>query len=196
MPKPARVIVADAPWFFADRLGKRGAEANYPTLSVAELCRFPLPKQEPDCFLFFWRVASKQREALDVCRAWGFEVKTDWTWVKTRPCKRCEGTGRAHHSLLWCTTCEGHGWKLHFGMGRYSRAATETCIVATRGKPEPLVHDERDVFFAPVGRHSEKPNEFYEKVERFARGPYVELFSRRERPNWRCYGNELTEAHP
>jgi N6-adenosine-specific RNA methylase IME4 len=47
------------------------------------------------------------------------------------------------------------------------------------------------VFEAPVGRHSQKPEAFYGLVEQLADGPYAELFARRRRENWTCFGNEL-----
>ena len=42
------------------------------------------------------------------------------------------------------------------GMGHYTRADHETCIVATRGRGKDLVKDHgvRDVFYAPPGRHA------------------------------------------
>lgn len=168
-----RVLVADPPWRFNDRLpGKgRGAAKHYDLLGLVDLLGFELPPLAPDCYLFLWRVAAMQEEALRICRAWGFEPKTELVWVKTTK------TG-----------------KRHFGMGRHLRASHESCIVATRGRPKPLVHNVRSVFEAPVGRHSAKPDAFYDLVEAFAPGPYVELFARRHRPGWTCFGNELEGA--
>jgi N6-adenosine-specific RNA methylase IME4 len=46
---------------------------------------------------------------------------------------------------------------------------------------------------APRLEHSRKPDLFYETVDRFVGAvPRVELFARRQWPNWRCFGNELT----
>lgn len=204
----ARVLVADPPWQFGDRLGKRGADANYPTLPVAEICNFPLPPLAKDAYLFLWRVSAMQDEALAVARAWGFTVKTDMAWMKTHACGRCEGRGWTpiNESVvikvggkatgLWCVACDGKGYKIAFGLGHHTRACKEICIIATRGRPTPISHSVRDIFHAPLGEHSAKPDLFYERVEQLARGPYVELFARRTRPGWTTYGNELNEAHP
>jgi N6-adenosine-specific RNA methylase IME4 len=166
----ARVICADPPWSFQDSLpGKtRGAVRQYSTLSLAEICTFPLPPLAADCYLFLWRVAAMQLEALAVCKAWGFVPKSELVWIKR--------------------TATNKPW---FGMGRHVRAAHESCIIATRGRPARTAANIRSVFRAPVGRHSEKPTRFYEIVEQFAAGPYVELFARRRRPNWICYGDQL-----
>jgi N6-adenosine-specific RNA methylase IME4 len=122
----------------------------------------------PDAVLFCWRVASQVEEAYRVVRAWGFLPKSEIVWRKLTK----------------------HG-KPHFGMGRIVRAAHEACIVATRGKPVPKVLNMRSVFEAPVGRHSEKPGVFYDRVEELFDGPYLELFARRCRRGWVCLGDEV-----
>lgn len=177
-----KVLCADPPWKFSDKLpgNTRGAERNYPCMSVEELCKFPLPPLADDCTLFLWRVASQPQAALDVVKAWGFVAKTEVIWLKK--------------------TVNGNRW---FGMGRIVRGEHETCIVATRGRPIPASHSVRSTFTtdltaaefeglsATVGRHSEKPEEFYRIVETLYAGPYCELFARRQRLGWLCLGNEL-----
>lgn len=174
-----RVLCADPPWKFGDRLpgDSRGAEKNYPCLSVDELVDFQLPTLDDDCVLFLWRVAAMQQEALDVVKGWGFTVKTEVVWLKK--------------------TANGNRW---FGMGRTLRAEHEVCLVATRGRPLALNHSTRSTFVtdfeglsAPVKKHSEKPEEFYRIVETLFAGPYCELFARRQRPGWTCLGNEAGE---
>ena len=44
---------------------------------------------------------------------------------------------------------------------------------------------------SPVGRHSAKPVEMFDRVELLLRGPYLELFARTARPGWTALGNEL-----
>jgi N6-adenosine-specific RNA methylase IME4 len=168
---PAAVLVADPPWRFGDKLPGpgRGAEKHYPTLSVGELCSFPLPPVADDARLLLWRVASMQDEALAVARAWGFTVKSEVVWLKR--------------------TVNGKRW---FGMGRQVRMEHEVCLIATRGRPNnPRRKDVRSTFEAAAGRHSAKPEAFYDLVESLYAGPYVELFARRHRPGWTCLGNEL-----
>jgi hypothetical protein len=78
------------------------------------------------------------------------------------------------------------------------RASRETCIVATRGRPQPLAPNIRSTFSAPVPfnadgtyRHSAKPEAFYDLVEKLAAGPYAALFARRRRPGWLCLGDQV-----
>jgi N6-adenosine-specific RNA methylase IME4 len=172
---PFSVLAADPPWSFNDRLpgNKRGASSHYACLSLADLLRFPLPPMAPDATLYLWRVAAMVPEAYAVCKAWGFEAKSEIVWVK-----------RTKHD------------RAHFGMGHYVRAQHEACIIATRGKPKVLNHSTRSVFEAPVGRHSEKPDAFYRIVEELSSGPYVEIFGRRLRPGWTVLGNEVPAPPP
>ncbi len=165
-----KVLVADPPWSFNDKLPGpgRGAEKHYDVMTLEGIRNFQLPPLADDAYLFMWRVASQVPEAYEVARAWGFVPKSEIVWRKMTK----------------------HG-KEHFGMGHHVRASHETCIVAVRGKPKPRVRNVRSIFHAPVGRHSEKPDAFFELVEMMCEGPYVELFARRQRAGWQCEGNEL-----
>jgi N6-adenosine-specific RNA methylase IME4 len=167
---PAGLVLADPAWHFKDKLPgkKRGAAKHYRTLSDAEIMRYPLPPLADDCLLLLWRVAAKQRAALEVCQAWGFDVKAEIIWIKV---SRSGGP--------------------HPGMGRIVRNAHETCLVATRGRPQIDDHSIPSWFAAPRGRHSEKPARMYEIAELLSPGPYVELFARRTRRLWMSYGDEL-----
>jgi N6-adenosine-specific RNA methylase IME4 len=176
----AQVLVADPPWRFGDKLpgAGRGAERHYTTMSVDELCGFELPPLADDAYLFMWRVSSMVEEAYAVVRSWGFVPKSEIVWQKL--------------------TKTGKPW---FGMGHHVRASHETCVVATRGRPRPLVRRVRSTFSAPVpvdvtGKyiHSAKPEAFYDLVEQLAAGPYTELFARRRRPGWFCLGNQVPMA--
>ena len=213
--KPAGLLVADPPWPFDDKLPKvksardldadrtRGAGTQYGLLTPLQIQRFPLPPLADDCALLLWRVASMVEEAYAVARAWGFKPKSELVWRKMRRCGKCKGVGvlnpySTRHLPRPCEACGKTGMREHFGMGRSVRAAHEVAIVALRGRPERLDGGVRSVFSALMptsagGRiiHSAKPPEFYEIAARLYGGPRVELFARRRREGWHCYGNEL-----
>lgn len=178
--KPHGILTADPPWPFKDKLpgAKRGARKNYKLLSIDDICRFPLPPLKDDAILFMWRVSAMVPEAYEVVKAWGFRFKSEIVWQKL--------------------TKTGKPW---FGMGRIVRASHETCLVAVRGKPKIKSLSIRSVFSAKVpvdeqGKyiHSAKPEEFYRLiVEKLHAGPYAELFARRHRDGWSCFGDELPE---
>ena len=173
-PMPFSIVVADPGWKFSDKLPgkKRGAVKHYPVMTAAAICALDLPPIADDALLFMWRVSSMVEEAYRVVRAWGFVPKSEIVWKKlTKKGKRA------------------------FGMGRYVRMEHETCIVATRGRGLSLIrsHSVRSTFRAKVGRHSEKPPEFYRLVHRLVAldVPRVELFARVERAGYTCFGDEL-----
>lgn len=192
--EPFGVLYADPPWKFGDRLpGKgRGAAKHYDLLTVRQIKEYRLPPLKPDAWLFMWRVAAMQQEALDVVEAWGFTpVKAEVVWVKTTVCARCRGERKHKRTGEPCDYCDARGWNTAMGMGRAVRNCHETCIIAKRGRPERLSSAERSVIFAPRLSHSEKPEEVAQLIERLAKGPYCELFARRYRAGWICAGKEL-----
>jgi N6-adenosine-specific RNA methylase IME4 len=44
---------------------------------------------------------------------------------------------------------------------------------------------------APVGRHSQKPDEFYDIVRSLVAEPRVEIFARQVQPGFYAHGREL-----
>ena len=127
----------------------------------------------PDCALFLWAVAPLLPGALHLIEDWGFTYKTvAFTWVKQNPA----GAG------------------FHKGMGYWTRANPEICLLATRGHPSRLARDVDQLVIAPRGRHSAKPEEVPARIERLVAGPYLELFARRERPGWTVWGNQVPRA--
>jgi N6-adenosine-specific RNA methylase IME4 len=158
-----RTIVVDPPWEYEDATCRGAAENIYPTLSFTEVCRLPIAERAaPECHLFLWVTNPHVDAAFDVIRRWGFTYKILLTWVKPR-----------------------------MGLGRYFRGATEHILFATRGKLLLREQNIKNCFDAPGGAHSEKPEAFYQIVEKACFGPYLELFARRNRPGWICWGAEL-----
>jgi N6-adenosine-specific RNA methylase IME4 len=76
------------------------------------------------------------------------------------------------------------------GMGYWTRANTEPCLLATRGKPKRLNADVRQAIIEPGREHSRKPDCVHERIERLVAGPYLELFARQERRGWTVWGND------
>ena len=177
-----RIAVVDPAWKFSDALPgkKRGAEKHYTCLSIDDLKKLEMPEFEDNAIMFLWRVASMQEEAIDLMRAYGFKTKSEIVWVKEK-----------------IKPQPIHGPQdLAFGMGRITRGSHEVCLVGTRGKVSSLIKDHavRSVFFAPRRKHSQKPKEFYDLVERLTGGvgPYVDIFAReKHREGWDFIGNEV-----
>lgn len=166
------VIMADPPWRFltySARGRRKSADRHYNCMTLDDLKALPVAElAAPNCALFFWHTASNLRtHALPVLDAWGFTYKTMGPWTKL--------------------TADG---KPHFGTGYIMRNAWEPFIVATRGKPKRISRSERDVILARRREHSRKPDEIYPKIEALYAGPYLELFSRTDRPGWTSWGDQ------
>ena len=171
------VIYADPPWSFKVYSGKgkqRSAERHYDTQSLDDIKGLPIGNlAAADCALMLWCVMPEIPGALDVIRAWGFEYKTvAFTWVKQNE----------------------SGYGLHWGMGYWTRANAELCLLATKGAPKRQAMDVHQVVMTPVGEHSRKPDEVQVRIERLLAGPYLELFGRRATPNWTVWGNQVTRS--
>jgi N6-adenosine-specific RNA methylase IME4 len=186
MAERYRTIVADPPWRYGYRPSDRGpgrgasAEHYYPTLSNDALAEeIPVSAMAADsAHLFVWvtnPVLTEQHcghdglSVADLILRWEFEPKALLTWVKTTK----DGA----------VSRGGTGW--------YWRGATEHVVHAVRGGAGiPSGQRLPNVFFAPRGEHSRKPDVFMDMVERICPGPYLELFARRERLGWDSWGDE------
>jgi len=159
------VIVVDPPWPGSggyDPDGFRGSGDHYPSMSLEAIKAIELPAAK-DCVLWLWGIDINLREALDVIEAWGFERKSTLIWVKDK-----------------------------IGMGAWLRNQHEYCFLAVKGKP--VFHGESipSILHAPRRKHSEKPSEFYELVEKAS--PYkakLDYFARKKREGWQVFGDEV-----
>ena len=162
------VISIDPPWPYElmDEAPERRGLVPYPTMTVQDICALPIASLAQDnCILWCWFTNFHLLEgtATVVLDAWGFKPKMILTWVKPR-----------------------------FGCGLWLRNQTEHAILAVRGNPRVTLTNQSTALFAPVGAHSEKPDEFYALVESLCPAPrYLELFARKARPGWDVWGDEV-----
>lgn len=176
--KKYKVILADPPWSFnSKKTGgsmTSGSEHQYKSvMSIEELKKMPVADlADDDCLLVMWWVGSQPQEALDLCKAWGFKVAN-------------------MNGFIWNKLTK-HGLPF-FGMGFYSRAGSESALIAVKGKASNLIkdHSVRAVRSAVVGKHSAKPHEFYDDIEKMTGTTGIELFARNTKEKWDCYGNEV-----
>jgi N6-adenosine-specific RNA methylase IME4 len=186
-----RVIYADPPWRFAtysDKGKGRSAEAHYDSLSIDQIKELPVGQWAGnDAALLLWATDPLLPRALEVIEAWGFTYKTvGFYWVKLNK----SVAGRLLPDLL-----RGNGPLLterdfFTGLGFWTRANPEPCLLATRGHPKREAGDVAKLLLAPRREHSRKPEETYRRIERLLPGPYLELFARQSRPGWDSLGNQ------
>ena len=126
-----------------------------------------------NCALFLWATDPLLPRAFELIQAWGFEYKTVGFY-------RVKLNTAAKHDADYFT-----------GLGYWTRANPEQCILATRGKPQRQAKDVRRLVVDKRREHSRKPDAVRERIERLVRGPYLELFARETKPGWDCWGNQL-----
>jgi N6-adenosine-specific RNA methylase IME4/ParB-like chromosome segregation protein Spo0J len=165
------VIYADPPWKFepySQETGMdRSADNHYPTMDLDGIKTIPIPAAE-DAALFLWATVPMLPQALDVMRAWGFSYVSNYVWVKDR-----------------------------IGTGYWGRNKHELLLIGTRGNiPAPAPGTQPiSAIIAPTDRHSAKPNEFRQIIEKmFPNLPRLEMFARGEIDGWDTFGNESEAA--
>ena len=174
-PKKYNIIYADPPWKF--RNNKSGslnglADHHYDTMTAEDIQNLPIADlAADDCVLIMWWVGSQPQEAIDLVEAWGFKLKTmtGFNWVKMTK-----------------------KWLFFFGMGFWTRAGSECCLIAVKGRAKPASRGVRSVIQERATKHSEKPAIFRDRiVELCGDLPRIELFARKKAEGWDSWGNEI-----
>lgn len=169
-------ILVDPPWRFQtwERPTEITAKGNksiehYRTMTFNDIVELRIDKlAKRDCALFMWAINPMLPQALRAMSAWGFAYKTvAFTWAKT-------------------TVND----KWHVGLGYWTRANSELCLLGTVGKPKRLAKDVRQLVIASRREHSRKPDVIRANIERLVDGPYAEIFARERRPGWDCFGDQ------
>jgi len=173
--KKYKIIYADPPWAYKTYSKKgqgRSAESHYPTMSIEDIKALPVADlADKDCALFMWATFPCLQEAFQVLEAWGFTYKTiAFVWVKQN---------RLSDSLFW-------------GMGYWTRANAELCILATKGHPKRVNSGVHQVIISHIEQHSKKPDEARDRIVQLMGDlPRIELFARQSPEGWDVWGNEV-----
>ena len=141
-------------------------------MSINDLCALPVAElAAPDCALFLWATFPQLPEALRLIKAWGFQYKSAaFVWLKKNR--------------------KADSW--FYGLGFWTRANAEVCLLATRGRPRRQAANVHQFIISPIEAHSKKPEEAREKIVALLGDvPRVELFARRTSPGWDVWGNEV-----
>ncbi len=176
-----QVIYADPPWTFQtwSKEGKgRSAENHYACMTLQQIRDLPVADLAAEnCSLFLWTTDPVLPQALDLIKQWGFTYKTiAFVWAKLN--KNAPDT-------LWSAD------DFFTGMGYWTRANSELCLLATKGKPQRQSASVRRLVVAPRREHSRKPDEVAQRIVKLMGDvPRIELFARTSRQGWAVWGNE------
>lgn len=178
------ILVADPPWSFSSNSVEapgRNARRHYDTLTVDQIAAMPvamLAAEQSACFLWITGPFLAIGAHVRVLEGWGFNVSSvAFTWVKLKKDRSVEQFSQKD---------------LFVGTGFTTRKNCEFVVLGTRGKSLRQANDVLDVIVAPVRLHSQKPDEFYRRVEIYA-GPKarrIDIFARQSRSGWETWGDQ------
>lgn len=157
------VIYLDPPWQYSNSGISGAADNHYPTMSIEELSELRIPSTD-NATMFVWVTNPILFEALPLIEKWGFEYKTNMVWIKDIA-----------------------------GQGFYVKGQHELLLICTKGqhRPDDTLYI-RSVVQHPRLEHSQKPEVFYEIIEKlYPEGKYLEMFARNKRQGWTSWGNEI-----
>lgn len=161
--------ILDPPWTYDNKQQndpKRGG-ITYPVLTMEDLWNIPIGNAfDKDSIIVVWVTAPKLMDEyyekynpISIIRNWGFRPVTFiFTWVKLNK------SGVGYYS----------------GLGRYTNSNSEYAIVARKGKGlKRLDKSVKQLIVEPIGVHSAKPQEQYNRLYRlYGDVPRIELFAR------------------
>lgn len=170
------IIYADPPWSYklwnGNSKEKKTAEKHYVCMKKENIQKLPISNiSNEDCILFLWVTFPCLEEGLELIKKWGFTYKTcGFNWVK-----------RNKKADTW-----------FWGLGYWTRANSEICLLATKGKPKRISKSVHQVCDARIMQHSKKPDEVRDRIVQLCGDlPRIELFAREYKENWDCWGNEV-----
>jgi len=170
-----QIIYADPPWeyrLFSNAKGGRTAASHYKTMRLIDIYQLPINKiADEDCCLFLWATCPCLPEALFTIKQWGFFYKTvAFVWVKKN---------KISDSWFW-------------GMGKWTRANAELCLLATKGNPKRISASVHSVIDSRIRKHSQKPDETRDRIVKLVGNlPRIELFAREKTSGWDVWGDEI-----
>lgn len=180
-----RCIVIDPPWpiekIEREERPDQGTALDYPTLPVFDgqpnedgepqdiehVAAVPAVAAEDGCHVYLWTTQRFMPDAFRLFGAWGVRYECVLTWVKP--------TGPTPFSWMYSTE--------HVLFGRVGSLPLEQKGIK--------LHFEAS---AGRGRHSRKPDVFYERVLGASPEPRLEMFARTPRDGFVVWGNEVVES--
>lgn len=171
------LLYIDPPWLYRDKAkaGNRGAEFQYPCMSLDELKNMKSYIDDisnDDSVMYMWVTGPMMNVGINLMEHWGFKFKVvSFTWIKKT----------VNNKLFW-------------GMGAVStRSNPEFVILGIKGKGLKRVSASvHSVVESQIREHSRKPDEVRDRlVQLYGDVPRVELFARQHIDGWDAVGDAV-----
>lgn len=202
------VVCCDFPWNFSDELKMskvaRGASSNYNTMSIDDLLTLPIKSLiDPEgTVLAMWVPSVLLPDGLRLMKEYGFTFKQTYIWTKNKkePLKNLSSDivkflkqKKSVKEIISSIKDFSIENILAFGMGHLFRQTHEICLIGISSNKvykKLLDRSQRSVCFAENLKHSAKPEDLQDSLDKMFSGNKIELFARRQRKGWFCLGNE------
>jgi len=166
------VIVVDPPWQIK-KINRRSRpnqkSMDYDVMELSDIKSLPIKSLAKDnSLIFMWTIQKCLFNAKNIIEDWGFKYLCMGVWEKTY--------GKSAGMPLY-----GFQWNAEFIAIGY----TGKIDTFPKRKLIPLCFSAENV------RHSQKPDKFYDFLERLG-DERIDLFARRKRNGWDVWGDEIS----
>ncbi len=130
---------------------------KYDLMTIEDIKNMPVDDiADKNCILFIWVTYPLLKQGLDTITAWNFKYKTcGFSWIKKN---------KKSDSLFW-------------GLGYWTRANNEICLLATKGNPKKISSRVHQVVLDKIREHSRKPDCVRDRIVQLCGDlPRIELF--------------------
>ena len=187
---PFGVVVADNPWPGKKTNGVRKhwltdrTKLPYDTMSATDIMDLPVDRlAAPNAVLFMWSTWMHLPLAVECMGRWGFKYASGFPWLKVT----------SSYSKVGSPIVPA------FGLGVWAQQCTELVLIGRRGVPFGKWGNPRParkgIIIAERQEHSRKPEQLQDWVDGTIHpvsfpSPRLELFARRQRTGWVCWGDQ------
>lgn len=184
--KKYQIIYADPPWSYNDKMSGHtfSLDHEYETQDLNWIKNLPVKEMtDKSCTLFLWVVNPLLPEAFEVIKEWGFKYKTV--------------------AFFWNKRTANGNWV--YNLGRWTMGNMEMVLLATKGKPQRIRKDIKQLVVAERKEHSKKPDIIRKLiVDLMGDLPRIELFARGDKnrdmfdfnrfDGWDTFGKESEDS--